>query len=78
LTKATETAIQKYRVGIKTNGFWLGSMSKYNQYGLPTENINNVEARVKAVTPAMLTEAAKKYLSSSDVLHALMMPTTSK
>jgi zinc protease len=77
LAKATETSIQKYKVGVKTNGFWLGTMSKYQQYALPTENINNLEARVKAVTPAMLTEAANKYLSATNVLHALMMPATS-
>ena len=74
LEKATETSIQKYRVGVKTNSFWLGSLSKYQQFGLPTANINNLEARVKAVTPAMLTDMANKYLSSENVLHALLMP----
>jgi zinc protease len=76
MTKAYETALQKYRVGIKTNGFWLGSLSKYQQFGLPTENILNYETRLKAVTPAMLTETANKYLNSKNILHALMMPTT--
>ncbi len=74
LSKATETSIQKYRVGVKTNSFWLASLSKYQQFGLPTENINNVESRLKSITPAMLTEVANKYLSSKNVLHALKMP----
>ncbi len=74
LSKATETSIQKYRVGIKTNGFWLGALSKYQQFGLPTENMINLESRLKEVTPAMLTETANKYLSSKNVIHALMMP----
>lgn len=74
LSKATETAIQKYKVGIKTNGFWLGSLSKYQQYGLPAQNLINYESRIKAVSPAMLTAAAQKYLTSDNVLHALMMP----
>lgn len=64
MAKAYETSLQKYRVGIKTNGFWLGSLSKYQQFGLPTENILNYESRLKAVTPAMLTETANKYLNS--------------
>ncbi len=76
MAKAYETSLQKYRVGIKTNGFWLGSLSKYQQFGLPTENILNYESRLKAVTPAMLTETANKYLNSKNILHALMMPTT--
>jgi zinc protease len=78
LSKATETSIQKYRVGIKTNGFWLGSISKYQQYGLPNANINNLEERLKAINPSMLTDAANKYLSSTNILHALMMPANTK
>lgn len=74
LEKATATSIQKYRVASKTNGYWLGSLSKYQQYGLPTANIINTEARIKAVTPNMLTQVANKYLSAKNVLHALMMP----
>jgi zinc protease len=77
LAKATETAIQKFKAGKQTNGFWLGTLSKYQQYALPTENINNYEARVKAISPSMLTEAANKYLNATNVLHALMMPASS-
>lgn len=74
LKKATETALQKYKVGVKTNGFWLASLSKYQQFGLPTENILNLETRLKAATPALLTAAANKYLQTKNVLHALLMP----
>ena len=74
ISKAVETSIQKYRVGIKTNNYWLASLSKYQQYGLPGENILNYEARLKSVTPAMLTATANKYLSSQNVVHALLMP----
>lgn len=74
LSKARETAIQKYRVGIKTNSYWMSSLSKYQQFGLPTENITNLETRIKAVSPARLTAAANKYLNNTNVLHALMMP----
>jgi zinc protease len=77
LAKATETAIQKFKAGKQTNGFWLGTLSKCQQYALPTENINNYEARVKAISPSMLTEAANKYLNATNVLHALMMPASS-
>lgn len=74
LSKATETSLQKYKVGIKTNNFWLASLSKYDQFGLPTENILNMESRLKAVSPASLGATANKYLNSKNVLHALMMP----
>jgi len=74
LEKATETSIQKYRVAVKTNNFWMSSLSKYQQYGLPTSNILNVESRIKAVAPATLTEAANKYLNAKNILHALLMP----
>lgn len=74
LTKATETAIQKYKVNIKTNSYWLSLLTKYQQYGLPTEHIHNYETRIKAVTTAELTAAANKYLSGANVLHAMMLP----
>jgi zinc protease len=72
--KATETALQKYKVGIQSNNFWLGTMEKYQQYNLPMENMNNFEERVKAVTIEQLSATAKKYLSSKNVLHAVLMP----
>ena len=34
LAKATETAIQKFKAGKQTNGFWLGTLSKYQQLSL--------------------------------------------
>ncbi|MGC4058920.1 MAG: hypothetical protein QM743_12495 [Chitinophagaceae bacterium] len=78
LTKATETSFQKYKVGIKTNNYWLSILSKYQQYGLPTENIMNFEARVKAVTPGDLTATANKYLTGGNTLHAMMLPEQAK
>ncbi len=74
LDKGVQAAIQKYRVGVKTNGFWLASLSKYQQYGLPTANLNNAEARLKAITPAMLTAMADKYLSGGNVVQATWLP----
>lgn len=74
LKKATETTLQKYKVGVKTNGFWVATLTKYEQNDIPTENITNFEARLGKATPAMLTDAANKYLSSKNILHAMLMP----
>jgi zinc protease len=78
LSKSYETALQKYKVGVQTNGFWLGSLSKYYQYNLPSENILNFESRLKAITKDDLTKLANQYLNSPNVLHALMMPVSKK
>lgn len=74
LSKAAETSIQKYKVGVKTNNFWLSSLSKYTQYGLPTANILNLESRIRAIQPATLTAVANKYIVEQNVIHALLMP----
>lgn len=74
ITKAVETSIQKYRVGVKTNNYWLTALSKYDRYGLPTENIINYEARIKAITPDVLTATANKYLGKTNMVHATWMP----
>jgi zinc protease len=78
ITKAVETSIQKYRVGIKTNNYWLSTLSKYERYGLPTENIVNFEARIKSITPDALSATANKYLSSANMVHATWMPENAK
>lgn len=74
ITKAVEVSIQKYKVGVKTNGYWVGTLTKYQQYGLPTENILNFETRLKAITPANLTDVANKYLSGKNILHTELLP----
>jgi predicted Zn-dependent peptidase len=74
ISKAVETSIQRYRVGVKTNNYWLSALIKYQQYGLPSENILNYETRLKALTPDALTAAANKYLATENVVHALLMP----
>lgn len=74
LKKASETAIQKYKVGVKTNSYWLSTLSKYQQFGLPSANILNLEARIKAITPDTLTKMANKYLINKNLIRALMMP----
>ena len=74
ISKAVETSIQKYRVGIKTNNYWLSSLSKYQQYDLPSENILNFETRLKAVNPAVLTTTASRYLRLQNIVHAVLMP----
>jgi zinc protease len=74
ISKAVETSIQKYRVGVKTNGYWVSALSKYDRYGLPTENIVNYESRIKAITPAALTSTANKYFTTSNLVHATWMP----
>ena len=34
----------------------------------------NLETRLKAITPAQLQAAANKYLSSTNKMHAMLMP----
>jgi zinc protease len=74
ITKAVQVSIQKYKVGVKTNGFWLGTLSKYQQNGIPTENILNFETRIGKITPAVLEATANKYLNLKNIVHSTLMP----
>lgn len=78
LNKASETMLQKYKVGIKSNNYWLGSLSKYQQFGIPMENMLNYETRLKAITTDVLMKTAQKYLADVNIIHALMMPKDTK
>jgi len=74
LQKVRETALQKYKVSIKTNEYWLGVLSNADLLGTDPERILTFEERVKAITPEKLTELANKYFSSDNVFKALWMP----
>ncbi len=78
LEKVTETALQKYKVNIKTNEYWLGVFSRYSLLGNDPERILTYEARVRAVTPEQLVQLANKYLSSGNVFKALWLPEDKK
>ena len=76
--KVAETALQKYKVSIKTNEYWLSILSRATLFGFDPERILTYEARVKAVTPEKLMETANKYLNSANVYKALWLPETGK
>lgn len=74
MTKAVETMAQKMKVAVKTNNFWISSLQKFNQLGLPYEDLLKVEEAYRKINAQQLSEVAKKYFNSKNVLHALMMP----
>ncbi len=74
LEKVTETAIQKYKVNIKTNEYWISVLSRYDLLGNDPERILTYEARVKAVTAEQLTRMANKYFSLPNIFRSLWMP----
>ena len=76
--KVTETALQQYKVNIKTNEYWLSILSRATLWGFDPERILTYEARVKAVTPEKLNEIANKYLNSANVYKAMWLPEVGK
>jgi zinc protease len=78
LKRVTETALQKYKVNIKTNEYWLAVLSRYDLLGNDSGRILTYEERVKAVTPDKLTQTANKFFNSGNVYKALWMPKEKK
>ena len=78
LTKAQKTAIQKYQVNIKTNGYWLGTLSSEVTTGFNPERILTYEQRVNAITLDDLTQLANKYFRSENVFKSALLPEAAK
>ena len=78
LKKVTETALQKYKVNIKTNQFWISMFTNYSAIGVNPERIVSYESRIKAITPEMLTKAANQFLKLDNLYKAVLLPDETK
>ncbi len=78
LTKVNESAIQSYKVSVKTNEYWLESISKAELLGNDPGRILTLIDRINAVTPKNLVETANKYLNSTNVFKSVWLPEEKK
>ena len=60
--RAKETARREHEVGMKQNGYWLSRLQTAKLLGLdPVAHVLQREARIQAVTPAILKDTFVKY-----------------
>jgi zinc protease len=61
-------------VAVKTNGWWLGQLRQAQQEGRPLAEILAWDARLTALTPAMVKAAAARYLDPKNVARFMLVP----
>ncbi|MFT3911689.1 MAG: insulinase family protein [Ferruginibacter sp.] len=72
--KARKPLVEKNKVRIKTNNYWIGIMQDGDKNGYSAERVLTYDERINAITPAKLMEIANKYYKRDNVYTAIMLP----
>jgi zinc protease len=78
LKNAREPAIEKNKVDLKKNEYWLNAMQNAYLMGTDPERIVNKEQMLKALTPDQLVETARKFYSNPTIFKAVWLPEKAK
>jgi zinc protease len=74
--RVREPALERYKVNIKTNDYWLNGLQNAFLNGTDPERIITAEQRLKAVTPEKLVQTARKFYTNKNILKAQWLPET--
>lgn len=74
LHKYVEQARRSTEVDVKTNFWWSGMIGDHAEKGAAFEDIPGWGARLDALTPAIVQEAARKYLDPVRVARFVLLP----
>ena len=74
LQKVRESAIEKNKVDLKKNDFWLNSLQNAFLYGTDPERILTKDQRLKDLKPEQLIETARKFYSGPNLFKAEWLP----
>ncbi len=72
--RVREPAIEKYRVDIKRNQYWLTYLQTSYLNGTDPARILTVEQRLNAITPAQLTAIANKLYTDDNIFKGFWLP----
>jgi zinc protease len=76
--RVREPALERYKVSIKTNDYWLNGIQTAFLNGTDPERIITAEQRLKAVTPEKLVQTARKFYTKQNMLKAEWLPEVKK
>ena len=72
LTKVKEYMLKSYDDRTKTNNYWNGILSTYNEYGIDMHTA--YKATVQAQTPQTITAFMTEFLKAGNRIEVVMMP----
>ncbi len=68
LDRARKPLLEKIALSRRENGWWLGVIDEAQLRAERLDRVRSYEERIRAVTPAMLQEAAQRYLDPAEAL----------
>ncbi|MEX0342906.1 MAG: insulinase family protein, partial [Erythrobacter sp.] len=79
LDRARAPLLERIALSRRENGWWLGAIDEAQLRAERLDRVRSYEDRIRAVTPAMLQEAARRYLDPKEsvrirVLHESLVP----
>lgn len=74
LKRVREPGLERYKVSIKTNDYWMNGLQMAYLNGTDPERIITYEQRMKALTPDKLVSAARKFYTMENLLKARWLP----
>jgi len=72
--QAREPALEKNKVNLKLNDYWLNSLQTAYLFGTDPERILTTEQRLKAIKPEQLAQTARKFYANPSVFKAEWLP----
>jgi zinc protease len=74
LAKARKPLVERNKIRIKTNSFWIGILQDADKNGYSPERLLTYDERINAITPEKLVEIANKYYTRENVYTAILLP----
>ncbi len=74
MNDAKEKLLRDYETNMKTNGYLVGQLSLKYQYSDDLSTLFAIDQYYKKLTPAMIQEAAKRYLDPANVVKVSLFP----
>jgi zinc protease len=74
MAKVKETQRREWETNLKRNGYWAGQITARDMMGEPIADILTFPDRLNTATPAMLQEAARRYLRVDRYVRVSLYP----
>jgi len=74
VANAQEILRRSLETGLEQNGYWLGQLLTYDRLKLPLADIPRERRFADALTPAVIREAARRYLDTTRYVQVTLRP----
>jgi zinc protease len=74
IRKVQEMLRRERETNLRENGYWLGQLTGYDQMELDFRDITNYETLIDALEPALVRDAAQRYLRTDNYVQVTLLP----